>query len=115
MNPKQASGTQRRSRREVEDLVAKYAGSGLKPSEFCRKHGLALSTLGRHRKQLEHRHQGGGGNALLAVEVCGAPAASGNWKGNSMAVVLGNGRRIEVERGFDAGTLQQLVGVLERI
>jgi hypothetical protein len=34
--------------------------------------------------------------------------------GSELAVVLPSGRRIEVKRGFDAGTLEQLVLLLER-
>ena len=35
--------------------------------------------------------------------------------GSALAVVLRGGWRVEVGRGFDAGTLQQLVHVLERV
>ena len=42
----------RRSRGEIERLVAEYGASGMGRAEFCRSQGLALSTLGRHlRKQ----------------------------------------------------------------
>jgi hypothetical protein len=35
--------------------------------------------------------------------------------GSALAVVLRSGRRIEVERGFDTGVLEQLVRVLEGV
>jgi len=41
----------RRSRQEVEQLVAEYESSGLSRSEFCRERGLGLSTLDRYRTQ----------------------------------------------------------------
>ncbi len=45
----------------------------------------------------------------LAVELSGAHPAGAS----DLAVVLTGGRRIEVGRGFDAKTLEQLVGLLE--
>jgi hypothetical protein len=31
--------------KEAKRLVAQFEGSGLRPAEFCRTHGLALSTV----------------------------------------------------------------------
>jgi len=102
----------RRSRQEVEQLVAEYESSGLSRIEFCRERGLALSTLGRYRKRQE-RPEPGGGTGLLTVEVSGGRQAPGARAGCALAVVLRGGRRIEVGRGFDADALEQLVRVLE--
>jgi hypothetical protein len=44
------------------------------------------------------------------VEVSG-----GSGPGSALAVVLLSGRRIEVNRGFDTHTLEQLVHLLEQI
>ncbi|HXJ43189.1 MAG TPA: hypothetical protein VNH18_28170 [Bryobacteraceae bacterium] len=46
---------------------------------------------------------------LVQVEVTGATRIS-----SALTVLLAGGRRIEVNRGFDAGTLRQLVTVLEQ-
>jgi len=35
--------------------------------------------------------------------------------GSALSVLLPGGRRIEVGRGFDAGTLRQLLNVLEQV
>jgi hypothetical protein len=110
MNEEQVCVAQRRrSRHEVEQLVAEFESSGLSRIEFCRERGLALSTLGRYRRR--ERQAPAGSGALLAVEVSGqAPAPLG-----ALAVVLRGGRRIEVGRGFDACALEQLVRVLEGV
>ena len=50
----------------------------------------------------------------MAVEVSGVSAAVGNGTTSGLAIALAGGRRIEVGRGFDAHTLVQLLGVLER-
>ena len=79
-------------------------------AEFCQKHGLAFSTLARYRKRREQgQGEGAGPSRWLAVELAGSPPAGAS----GLAVVLTGGRRIEVRRGFDAQTLQQLVSLLE--
>ena len=78
--------------------------------EFCRKHGLALSTLARYQRRREQGQDvGAGPSRWLAVELSGAHLAGAS----GLAVVLTGGRRIEIGRGFDAQTLQQLVRLLE--
>jgi hypothetical protein len=111
MNEEQVSVVRRRrSRREVEQLVAEFELSGLSRSEFCRERGLALSTLGRYKRRRE-RHEPTRSNALLAVEL--SSRSSVGAAGSALAVVLRGGRRIEVGRGFDADALEELVRVLE--
>src|SRR5208283_4754394 len=104
----------RRSRQEVEQLVAEFESSGLNRSEFCRERGLALSTLARYRRRREPPAPAGS-NVLLAVEVSGRATGPVASAGSALAVVLRGGRRVEVGRGLDAGTLEQLVHVLEGV
>jgi transposase-like protein len=100
----------RRSRAEVEQLVIEYEARGLNRVEFCHEHGLALSTLARYQRRREQgQDENAGPSRWLAVELSGAHAAGAS----GLAVVLTGGRRIEVGRGFDAQTLQQLVSLLE--
>ena len=100
----------RRSRAEAEQLVVEYEAGGMSREEFCRKHGLALSTLARHQRRREQgQDEDAGPGRWLAVELSGAHPADAS----GLAVVLAGGRRIEVGRGFDARTLQQLVSPLE--
>ena len=115
MNEEQVCAVRRRrSRQEVEQVVAEYESSGLSQIEFCRERGLALSTLGRYRSR-QQRQASVGNNALLAVEVSGRALAPMAATGSALAVVLRSGRRIEVGRGFDTGALEQLVRVLEGV
>ena len=101
----------RRSRNEVEELVSKYEASGLSRIEFCTRHGLSLSTFGRHRKR-RTRQVPSSPNSLLALELS-PPQASVAAASGALVVALRGGRRSEVSRGFDAGALEQLVRVLE--
>ncbi len=91
-------------------MVVEYGTSGMSRVEFCQKHGLALSTLARYQRRREQGHdEGVGSSRWLAVELSGGHAAGAS----GLAVVLRGGRRIDVGRGFDAQTLQQVVSLLE--
>ena len=115
MNEKQVVEVRhRRSRQEVEQLMAEYESSGLSRIDFCRERGLGLSTLDRYRTQ-QKRQAPVGRNAFVAVEVSGRAPAPVATTSSALAVVLRGGRRIEVGRGFDTGALEQLVRVLEGV
>ena len=87
-----------------------FASSGLRQNEFCRKHGLALSTLQRQLKKRRLSQGEAKSNRLVAVQVARkAPASC------ALEVVLGSGRRIAVRRDFDPETLLRVVEVLEEI
>jgi hypothetical protein len=105
----------RRSRAEIEQLVAEYEASGLSRTVFCQQRELSLSTLSRYRKRQEQScGEATEGKRWLAVEVCGSAAVAGGDRTSGLAVVVAGGRRIEIGRGFDADTLQRLLAVVER-
>ena len=100
----------RRSRAEVEALVAEFEASGLMREAFCRQRNLAVGTLDKYRRRVHDGHSHGG--LLLPVELV---SSSRNSDGdNFLAVELRSGRRIEVRRGFDTGTLERLLTILDR-
>ena len=110
----------RRGRAEIARVAGLYRTSGLGRSAFCRRHGMALSTLNRHLKkqrQQEHRDADGVGRGALAeVELAAAvsPIGTGDRPG-SLTVLLSNGRRVEIGDGFNDETLLRLVAVLEQL
>jgi transposase-like protein len=113
----------RRSRAEVAQIVSSYPQSGLSRSEFCRQHGLSLSTLNKHCLPARHRDGLGSGSrskSLVAVEL---PLARVEFvekppthtsPQDRLLVELASGRRIAVSAGFDAATLSRLIAVLEQ-
>ena len=128
MREKEAIGRvqQRRSRAEVEQLVEAYESSGLRRREFCQKHDVAVGTLDFWRKRRRQKREMVAGyrlsarkvdaraemesdGRLVAVELVGTAAIG------RLTVVLPRGRRVEVSEGFDAATLERLLGVLERV
>ena len=105
----------RRTREEIREIVAEFATSGMPQSEFCGSRGISRSTLDRHlRKQRAQDHGSSAGNRLLAVEI---RTASGSSASTSSGLVVGltSGRRVEVNRGFDAATLERLLTVLDKV
>jgi hypothetical protein len=115
MNEKQLGGARRRSRAEVDQLVAEYEASGLTRQEFCARHGLALATLDRYRKRRQQRRESSSADRrFIRVELSGAKQAASH-SSSDLVVLLSNARRIEVRRGFDADLLAQLVRVLEQV
>ena len=98
----------RRAQNEIEHIVAQYLGSGLKRTEFCRRHGMSLGTVNRYLKRQAACIEGRKGNGeLVAVELGGGKVSGG------LVAILSGGRKIEVGAGFDGPTLERLVRVLE--
>jgi hypothetical protein len=77
---------------------------------FCRQRDLAVGTLDKYRRSVHAGHSHGG--SLLPVELV---SSSRDSDGDNLLVVeLRSGRRVEVRRGFDVGTLERLLTVLDR-
>jgi hypothetical protein len=106
----------RRSRQEIKRLVREFETGGLGRSEFCQKHNLALGTLqrGLKRRRMELEPQRGD-KRLVEVKVAGIEHNGTGAGGCCLEVVLAEGRRIEVKRGFDAETLARLIRTLEEL
>ncbi len=106
----------RRSRAEVERLVAEFEGSGLSRTAFCQQNRLSWSTLVRHHRRRQQQTAGetASGKRWLAVEVSGATTATVGGGASGLAVLLRGGCRIEIGRGFDTDTLKRLLDVVER-
>lgn len=106
----------RRGQAEGSRLVSEFKQSGLGRKEFCAARGLNVHTLDAWRKRVA---QSGLREELVPVEIVdrsvgrreSMPAASLARNGQ-FRVVLGDGLRIEVEAGFDAGELRRLIAAL---
>jgi hypothetical protein len=107
---KKKERARRLSRAEAADLLNEYEASGMSRQAFCAQRGMGITTLGRYfRWRAEDRAQAK--SRWVSVEVSAKePAAVVDHK---LSVALVNGRRIEVSRGFDGATLEQLVRILE--
>ena len=112
------SAPKRRTRAEVQQLVAEFLSSGMRRGEFCQNRDLSFSTLDRHlkkRRWKSRRRPVSSAGPLVKVELAGKespPYLAATW---GLAVVLPGGRRIEVHPDFDSNTFERLVSVLERV
>ncbi len=105
-----ATGIRRyRSRSEAQQLVRRFESSGLTREQFCAGNQVATNTFNRYMQRY-----GGRGEKnrveqqLVPVEIVGnVPHRA------EVVVVLARGRRVEVGKGFDVNTLQQVVSALE--
>jgi hypothetical protein len=104
----------RRTSAEIQQIVSEFKSGELTQKEFCRRQGLTLSTLGRYlsrgRASSEANNRG-----LVAVELAVKKGGGKACGGCGLSVMVASGRRIVVEAGFDAASLQRLVQVLERM
>jgi hypothetical protein len=106
----------RRTPAEIEQIAGEFKDSGLNRSQFCRRQGLSLGTLNRYlmrvRGETSNEVAEGG---LLAVELRDRQGDRDRKTECGLAVVLSNGRRVEVGAAFDGLTLQRLLRVLETV
>lgn len=103
----------RRTPAEIEQIVSEFKSGDLTQIEFCRRQGVALSTLGRYLQRLRSS-SAVASDGLVAVELA-VKKLDTVAAGCGLSVAVASGRRIVVEAGFDAATLQRLVQVLERM
>jgi len=108
----------RRTRAEVQQLVAEFMSSGMRRSEFCQSRGLSFSALDRHlkkRRWKRRRRPVSSASRLVSVELAAKRSPTRQDATCGLAVVLPGGRRIEVRPDFDKSTFERLVSVLERV
>jgi hypothetical protein len=99
-------------------LVSEFESSGLMRAAFCQRRGLAVGTLDKYRRRVQKRPPSGTGPVVVPVEVISSlprDASSDGVRDGVLVIELRSGRRVEVRRGFDAGTLERLLSVLDRV
>src|SRR5271167_4318221 len=102
------STLKRRTRAEVQQLVAEFVNSGMRRSEFCQSRGLSFSTLDRHLKKLRWKRRRkpiSSTGRLVPVELADRKSPMQHEPSCGLAVMLPGGRRIEVYPDFDSTTL----------
>jgi hypothetical protein len=119
MNGEQKVSTpKRRTHAEVQELVAEFMSSGMRRSEFCRNRRLSFGTLNRHLKEQRWRRKSrapSSASRLVPVELVAKKSPTQHDATCGLAVMLPDGRRIEVHRDFDTSTFERLLSVLERV
>ena len=111
------SGSRRRTRAEVQQLVAEFVNSGMRRSEFCHSRGLSFGTLNRHLKKQRWKRKRKKASAVgqfMPVELAAKKSVAEHGSTAPLVVVLSGRCRIEVHPDFDTSTFERLVSVLER-
>jgi hypothetical protein len=124
----------RRRAEEWAALIDQWRESGLSLPAFCRLHGLSRGTMQNWvykpslRRAVEEARRGAQSTpadpchaegppipvpspAFLPVHV--AEVTTAPYRLTGVEVVLGSGRRVAIEAGFDPETLRRVVAVLE--
>lgn len=91
---------------------------GLSYQQLSLRSGVPVPTLAGWRRRLRLRGEGGAGfvelHARHASRSVSVPGADDAGPSTSVRIVLANGRRLEVDRGFDdAPLVARLVALLE--
>lgn len=88
---------------------------GLSYQQVSIRSGVPVPTIAGWRRQLRLRGSGGEGFVeVRATRAVTMPVAGDGLLPGAVRIVLANGRRLEIERGFDdAQLVARLVAVLE--
>jgi DNA-binding phage protein len=104
----------RRRPAEVQHIVAEFVSSGMGQDEFCRSRGISRSTLYRYLSKRRSPEEPALSTQLVPVELVDVHRTTLS-RNPALAVLLENGRKVEVGEGFDTGTLERLLRVVERV
>jgi hypothetical protein len=103
----------RRSRTQWRQLVEGWPRSGLTQQAYCERHGVGLASLRRWRGIFQDEGNGGSGMAVGRSRLVPVRLVDDEpGQRPALTVVLADGLRLEIGRGFDAPTLARLLGVL---
>ncbi len=95
-----------------QNHVGSWEQSGIRQSEYCRRHGLNIKVFGYWKRKLCSKTQA----ALSFVPVRikpSYPATSVNAS-TSLRLVVGNGYGIDIGDGFNPDTLRRLIDTLRQ-
>lgn len=104
----QAASRRRWRVEDAERVLSAWRDSGVSVSSFARRHGIHVARLLRWRQHLAQ----GDRLKFHPVQLVSGSDREG-VEGGIVTLVLRNGRRVEVGRGFDAGLLEEVVRAVE--
>lgn len=103
-----------------EQLVIRYRASGLTRKEFAEQSGISVSTLAYYvrRERRASLPAGFTPNRIVPVDLVASDQmpfnqGAGSAFSSGVAIRLANGRTVELQRGFDAQLLGEVLAVLE--
>lgn len=101
----------RRTRKWWRAEIQRWEESGKEAAVFAEGKGYSPKTLKWWRAELKRERSQGAAGELTQVALVPARVVPAGRDGALIWIEV-NGARIEVRRGFDAGLLQEVVGLL---
>jgi len=98
---------QKRSTEEIARLLEGYEASGLTRTEYCRREGIAATTLDYYRRRKARKEKGRLVKVVVKTELAGPHSV--------FVLVLANGRRIESGWKFGEAELARLIRICEAV
>lgn len=111
-----SSATSSRSKNSSlwREHVEGWSASGLSQAEYCRRHGISLSSFYYWKRRFDRRPPSVGERRIVPISFSGSslslPSAA-----NPLIVHVGSGFRIEIGGDFCPGILEKLIVALERL
>mgnify|MGYP006271876415 CR=1 FL=1 len=105
----------RGSRVQWRQWVEGWPSSGLTQQAYCERHGIAVASLRRWRGIFQAERTGGSGGDAAVERAHRVPVRLVDDEPGpspALTLVLADGVRLEIGRGFDAATLTRLLDVL---
>lgn len=93
--------------------MRQWRRSGMSVRAFCEAHGLAQPTFYAWRRSLAHRDPKHVQFVPVQVIPETRPVSTTDEAFSGLELVLNDRRRLRIQAGFDAATLQRLLTVLE--
>ena len=93
-----------------EKQIERWEASNLTQAEFCRRNGFKSSKFLYWKKKLRHTPK----TNISLVQLPMQPTTQA-MIGQSIRLLIRNRFQIEINPGFDPGTLQKLIFTLERL
>ncbi len=95
--------------------IESWQKSGVSQKDYCCTHGLALATFSYWRRKLKDQSPAGQ-NRFYPLTIRKEREGESNTSGNDGNLVLQiNGFRLEINKGFGAEHLRQVINALEQI
>jgi transposase len=118
MRNDRAGGVEPERAASWRERIADWSRSGETITEYCERRGLSRWSFYDWKRKLKTR--AGVSSPFVPVDVVNrsaerraVPSSTTSATGGGVEVVLGCGRRLRLERGFDAATLTAAVAALE--
>ena len=96
-----------------QEQIQQWKNSGLSQAEFCRRNGLKPHQWWYWKKRLAHPTTPPVKFVRLDLDRIVEPGSKA-LDSTPLRLVFGNGFHLEVHKGFDPGTLEQVIRTLQR-